>query len=451
MRIKLLACLFMSFAVSAVWADGIVTDEITLRDGTVYEGYISSQIPGRSYTIAASRTVSNVPAEKAKNISVQEFLLEEAPEKWREWAEKNPDKVQIRNDKKYLSLASFDLLKSTSKRDNTVVIADTAELDSIAADSLYFLDKLKALDGVKSVETFVHIKNVLILQEGRTIKYLNLEEQSMSVARNEVVSIKPVAEAENLLSGFKTVLELSSGSVISGKVIETVPGKTIYLKTDRGDIQACNLSEIRRNAKEKKNAQQNYLEQSPLFETAILSDGRAIEGVIVEQRYGNARKSSSIVIVNADGERTVVENSKVKSLNRTPNPNYKPLYKLDIAEGEVFANQERLTAAKCAKEKKHIRITPTQINAISRDADGNIVVQTRQDSKMEQLLFVKLYVTVKEGEAHYLEAEDLLTGAIPATEKNTVSGISNWVFHVVAANYAIYFPTINTAYICNIR
>lgn len=450
MRIKLLASLALSLAVSAAWADGIITDEITLLDGTIYEGYISAQVPGKSYVIAAARTVSSVPAEKVKNISLREFPLEEAPERWRKWAEKNPDKVQTHNDKKYLSLASFDLLKATSEGDNPA-IADTAEIDSVVADSVALYDKLTSLKGVKSVEIFVHMKNVLILQEGRTVQYLDLEEKSVSVGRNEVVSIKPVTQAENLLSGFKTVLELSSGSVISGKVIETVPGKTIYLKTEQGDIQACNLSEIRRNTKEKKNARQSYLEQTPLLETALLSDGRAIEGVIVEQRYGNARKSSSIVIVNGDGERTIVENSKVKSLNRVPNPNYKPLYKLDIAEGEVFANQERLTAAKCAKEKKHIRITPTQVNTVSRDADGNIVVQTRQDSKMEQLLFVKLYVTVKEGEAHYLEAEDLLTGAIPATEKKAVGGISSWVFHVATGRYAIYLPSMSAAYVCDVK
>lgn len=450
MRKKLLASLLMSFAVSAVWADGIITDEITLRDGTVYEGYISSQVPGKSYVIATSRTTNVVPAERVRNISLQEIPLQEAPEKWRKWSEENPDKVQTRNDKKYLTLASFDLLKSTSDAGKTA-IADTAEVDSVVADSVSLYDNLRNLEGVKSVETFVHIRNVLILQEGRAIKYLDLEEQYVSVGSNEVVSIKPVAEDENLLSGFKTVLELRSGSVISGKVIENVPGKTLYVKTEQGNIQACNLSDILSNTKERKNARQSYLEQSQLLETAVLSDGRAIEGVIVEQRYGNARKSSSIVIVNADGERTVVENSRVASLNRRANPDYKPLYKLDIAEGEVFVNQARITQASCSKEKKRIRIEPTHVNTVSRNADGNIVVQTRQNSKMEQLLLVKLYVAVKVGDAHYLEADDLLSSTIPVTEKKAVEGISYWTFHPSAGSYAIYLPSMNTAYVCEVK
>lgn len=450
MRTRILTSLLLSLAVASVWADGIVTDEITLQDGTIYEGYISSQVPTKSFTIAASRTVKRVPAEKVQNLSQLEISIEDLSDTWKKWAEKNLDKMLIRGKKKYLLLSSFDLQNSSSAISNYSKDLNGTE-DSIAINFDSLSVALRSLEGVKSVENVLHVSNVFILQEGSTIEFLDLQKQYITVGQEEVVSIKPLPEPDSLLTGFTSVLELNSGNTVSGKIIETLPGKTIYIKTEQGNIQACNMTSIRKNLKEKKYEKQGYWEQAQLLETVTLTDGRILEGVIVEQRYGIGKTSSSIVIANVYGERIIVENSKIARLDRKQNPDYRPLYKLTIKTGYVFANQEQLTKAECSKEKKRIRIVPTHINTIQRQQNGSIVIQTHQDSQMEQLLFVRLYVTIKNGEAYYLDTDDLLTNAIPVTEKEIRGDTSYWVFRPDSGFYTIYLPTIGTAYFCNIQ
>lgn len=442
MRTKLVLSLLLLFITGSAWADGVITDVISLKDGTVCEGYIRSQTPGKGLVIYSARTTYCVETENVKNVTVTETPLKQLPQAWQAWAEEHPSAVVVRNKEKSLAMASFDLTEKGSKTPAVLTPLQKAEAE--------LLDSLHAIDSLVISEITAHVANVFILEEGLRMRYVMIAETELAVSRADIASIRPVATSPDLLSGFNDIIELQNGKTVTGSIIENVPGVRVCVKTERGSISTCDAKDILVQRKEKKNEGQSELAQSPLIETLQLTNGKTVEGLIVEQQYGNAVRSSNVVVVDAEGVRTVVPNNTISKVVRSANPHYEPAYNLHIQKGELFANGKKLAKANVSKEKKTVAVSPEAIAQITLDGTKNqLVVKALQDTANEPLYLVRVDGQTVKG-TYKIDAEQLLANSIPVAEKSTDDGVTSWTFQVEDGDFVIYQPALSSAYLLRI-
>lgn len=123
------------------------------------------------------------------------------------------------------------------------------------------------------------------------------------------------------LTGVIDVVELCSGNVLEGQIIEQLPGKQVRLLGNDGIVEVIDLKQIAVQKKKKLNPNQPLSEQSPLLEIVCTKQGKKITGVIVEQTYN--RSDGDFLLIEEKGK-TVKENSgNVVEIRKIPNPGYR--------------------------------------------------------------------------------------------------------------------------------
>lgn len=421
------------FAVMGITASHAgVTDVFTMKDGTVLHGYIQNQIPGSDdITICVSRSVMVVPADEIISIKKNKCLLGSLPAEWKRWVEENPDMTNLSDGRKGLNLA-------------TLYMVDTAAngyCDTVAVDEEVVADSTVA---VKSVG------DVLILEEGEFIKYLDVKENLVSVTRDDIISIGSELPGKDLLSGLYDELELRSGTVVSGFVVETVPGELMKIKMKDGVLKSYRMSDISAKRKIRLNGSQNYLEQSPVIEKACLSDGTEVEGLIIEQRYGDETVPGSVLFVDSRDEKVKLYNSNITRMCRRSNPFYNPVTKLNIEAGAVYANRVKLNPVAPVVEKKRIVIPGSSISPLKLTGNDKFLhVETVADASSSRVYLLPLTGKNKDGN-FIVDNKDIITIAVPLFEKIVTDGIARFTYSLVSGFYAVYMPQADVAFVCRV-
>lgn len=409
MKIRLLLSLVLFSLLDNASAFGTMTDKITLTDGTILEGYICLQCPEEGFKIHTERSIRTISVDDIENFTSKNVKLKSLSTEWKECADEYPECVISANGIDYIALASFNVNDSTYDR----------------------------------------IENVMVLENGGHIKYLDLNTEEVTVKYSDVAKICPKETSTDILSGFIDEIELASGKVIKGKVIETIPGESIKIRTDKGGVELWSMDRIKAKRKLKKNDKQSEVEQAQILEKVKLMNGRSVEGVIIEQIYGDENHSSRIIMATVNGVKESIENNDVKEISYKENPNYAPMHKLHIGDDEVYAYEKKLDKANVSVKKNIIKASSVNKNYISkRLTNGELTIQTKDNDANEQLLLLPITQEESNGIVA-IDSRTVFTDEIRVAEKGTDDGITNWTFTLRknVSTYAIYLPQIETIYI----
>lgn len=409
MKIRLLSSLALFSLLGCVPAFGIITDKITLTDGTILEGYICLQCPEEGFAIHSERTIRTISADDIENFTSSNVKLNSLSKEWKECVEEYPNCVISANGADYVTLASFNVNDST----------------------------------------YAKIENVLVLENGGRIKYIDLNADEVTVKYSDIAKICPKETPADILSGLIDEIELISGRVIKGKVIETIPGESIKIRTDKGGVELWSVDKIKAKRKIKKDEKQNEVEQAQILEKVSLRNGRRVEGVIVEQIYGDENHSSRIIMVTTNGIKESMENNDVKEISYKENPNYVPKHKLHVGDNEVYAYEKKLEKANVSIKKSIIKVSFANKNYISKHlTNGELTIQTNDNEANGQLLFLPIVQDEREN-IITIDSRTIPTNEIRVATKVSEDGITSWTFtlHKNVNTYAIYLPQADTIYI----
>lgn len=449
LSIKRLLGIVMSALMGIAVSHAVVTDVFTMKDGTVLHGYIQSQIPGSDdITICVSRSVVVVSADEVISIEKRTCPFGSLPGEWKSWTADNPDMKNLPGGGKGLSLATLYLVDTAANEYCDTVAVDDESLagseDSGHTDAV--VEEI-ALDSAVAVKT---VDDVLILEEGEFIRYLDVKESLVSVTRDDIVSIRSELPGKDVLSGLSDELELRSGAVVSGFVVETVPGELMKIKKEDGVLKSYRMSDISAKRKIRLNGSQGYLEQSPVIEKACLSDGTEVEGLIIEQRYGDETVPGSVLFVNSRNEKMKLYNSNITRMYRRGNPFYKPVTKLKIEAGAVYANRAKLNPVTPVAEKKRIVIPSSSVSTLKlAGGDGLLHVETVADAASGRICLLPLTGKNKDGD-FIVDNEDIITIAVPLFEKTVTGGIAKLTYSLAPGFYAVYMPQAAVAFVCRV-
>lgn len=431
-NVRFLFCTLLLVAASNSGA--VVTDVFTLKNGTILEGYIQEQVPGGDYIICASRSITAVPASAVVSSRVNTIPYDKLSEDWKAWVEEHPDKASAYGGGRGLPLVTLEIEAEAGRNvEGSDSVAVTAQL---------------AADSIAEVKT---VKDVLLLEEGENIRYLDMKKAVVTVLRDDVTGIRPVPAGEDDLSGFSDELELNSGAVIQGRLVETIPGVSMKIKTENGIVKSYKMDEVSARRRMKINAGQTHVEQSPVLEKAYLKDGKVVEGVMIEQRYGNGKQSSSILLVNAKNRKVKLYNSNISRMCRLPNPYYRPVVRKKLEKGVVYANDKKLVPTALDGYGSRIILPQSSVNTVTIGGEkGLLKIETADDGTGNRICLLPL--AKKDIDGYFvIESKRIIDIAVPLNEKNITDGAVVLTYIVQPGIYAVYMPEADFAYVCNVE
>lgn len=313
---------------------------ITLKDGTVYEGYISRQ----NYTtgngeIAYSRMTKTIPVEDVQGRRTEKRALAGLSREWQDWAAEN-NKIETVGKDKYLSLTTMTVSNQPS-RDYYVLVS-----------------------GAKYITVFT------------------ISEGTESCKMSDIRSITKPERDNTLLTDLDDIVQ-TDNATYTGLILEQIPGTsfTVWNKSDR-TVHQIDYSEVRSVGKGRFNQDYSIWQQTPYLERIQLRNRSTGVGLVVENGFG---KDVNFLFAERNGDGTETRQyrySDIVSIERQRNPDYSPLYDIVLSEGESRINRDstlyRVETIELlnADSTKFFVINPAKMDLVAQVSSGDVVIET---------------------------------------------------------------------------
>lgn len=265
-------------------------EQIHMKSGSIVEGYISEQKPGKHITIQTTKATIVVNSDSLKNKVVKNIPLESLSNDWKEWAEKNK-KYKSNNATKQLELCTLEFKNSK-------------------------------------------YSNVYILEKGSTIKFLDLTPNKYKFAWGEMYRSIKNKRPHNQFSGLKEILVLKNNSKVEGQIIEQIPGKDLKIITEEGEVLTYKFSQIKQIETERLSEKLDLWSQIQLLDKiTVKGENSALVGFISSRTLGK-----ELVFESKDGRKRTIQLNEITSYSKIPNREYTAVYDRVLKEGEVLFN-----------------------------------------------------------------------------------------------------------------
>ena len=280
--------MLIMFCVSAnAFAQNI--EQIYMKSGSVIEGYIAEQKPGKHITFQTAKATIVVNSDSLQSrIITEKIPFEALSAEWQAWAEQN--KKYIEDDgQKLLELATLEFR-------NTVY------------------------------------SKVYVLEKGSLIKFIDLAPNKYTFKWSDMYRTVKKKRPENLFSGLKEILVLSDGSQVEGQIIEQYPGKDLKIETDNEEILVFKISDVKRIITEKINEKLDLWVQIPLLDKIqVKGEESELVGFISSRTLGK-----EMIFEFENGNKRTIPQNQVVFYAKIPNEKYVAAYDKVLKKGEFL-------------------------------------------------------------------------------------------------------------------
>lgn len=351
-------------------------EQVHLKDGSVIEGFICEQIPGKSVTVQGCKATITVGADSLISSSESIIPVGSLSTEWKSWLmEQNvtPDAIKL----------------STLKFPNT------------------------------------EYKDVRILENGDMIKFLSLTPKQYFVEWSDMLKTVKTSRPEGQFSGLNDVLIMKDGSKHMGQVSEQYPGKNVKISLSKDNAITVNSAQIIEMQSVPASDQLSIIEQSPLLDRIYVKGGsNAIEGVIVKRRTS---KDLTIHTQN-DGELTYAIRDITK-YQKVPNAEYKVLTDRNLSKGEILLNEDAKNAWFAPLETVNgYLVLGEDVSMVAKKGE-ELVLEANLENPSAAINVIKAYRKDISGEndkkllvRDVFTYQDLIELALPVTRTTTPLG-----------------------------
>lgn len=268
-------------------------EQIHMKSGSVVEGYIAEQKPGKRITIQTTKATIVVNSDSLQNRVIERIPLESLSNEWREWAETN-NKYEDNNGVKQLELSTLEFNNSK-------------------------------------------YSNVYLLEKGSIIKFLDLTPNQYNFVWGDMYRTVKSKRPENLFSGLKEVLVLNDNSKVVGQIIEQFPGKDLKIATEKGEVLSFKFSQVKQIRTEKLTEKLDLWSQIQLLDKiTVKGESSELIGFISSRTLGK-----ELVFEFEDGSKRTIQQNLVTSYAKMPNEKYVEVYDKVLSDGEILLNGEK--------------------------------------------------------------------------------------------------------------
>jgi len=267
-------------------------EQIYMKSGSVVEGYIAEQKPGKHITIQTTKATIVVNSDSLQNRVIERIPLESLSNEWRKWAENN-NKYVDNNGVKQLELSTLEFKNSK-------------------------------------------YSNVYLLEKGSIIKFLDLTPNQYKFVWGDMYRTVKSKRPENLFSGLKEVLVLNDNSKVVGQIIEQFPGKDLKIATEKGEVLSFKFTQVKQIKTEKLTEKLDLWSQIQLLDKIkVKGEGSELIGFISSRTLGK-----ELVFEFEDGSKRTIQQNQVTSYAKIPNEKYIEVYDKVLKDGEILLNGE---------------------------------------------------------------------------------------------------------------
>lgn len=229
------------------------------------------------------------------------------------------------------------------------------------ADENNLLDKNRELM-LSSIDTGGLINNVFILEQGKTMKYIELKHY-YALHLSDIAFVEYIPRDELLLTGIDRILTVKDGKttrIVKGQCIKEIPGYEIYLLKEDGVVESIDMNNLVKDNSIKHNPGQSLFEQSRLLDKITTKDGSEFTGVITERNYELANYCFVITMEIGGVESTqTVWMDKVIEISKLNNPKYKEVRDIKLNPGIIMVNRNEVEQESLSEQNGMFVITPS--------------------------------------------------------------------------------------------
>lgn len=426
--------LSLAFCICSTVIWGKSYEQLVLKDGSILEGYISLQHPGKDMVFSAERAIVYIPSERIQSMISHEIPTSSLAPAWKEWINENPLSVRTQGNTKSITLHDI-LLKEAPKalKDTTIVV-----------------DSVKSKQGHLVSDWYVTPRKVRILETGITIKYLDLTPNTYHLEWSDIQMIKREKRSDLDLSGINDIIVLRSGTYLTGQIVEQRPGKQIHLWKDDGIIEVIDNKQIASQKKEKVNPDQSLFEQVQLQDVVCTKEGNVFTGVIIEQNYGSEKEPSFLLLQDEKGNIHRMNNSSIEEIRKEVNKKYNPLTDVLIQGDEILINRDSAELATMEEVKSVFVISAdSKVTRLSHAAiKQKLIIEMNDNPNNHNWILLDVHQSEVKGKGllYTFTYEDLLRKGSQPTEKVvSIHKTLKMTYTIGMGHYILYNPQRNAA------
>lgn len=265
-------------------------EQIFMKSGSVVEGYISEQNPGKFITINTQKAVIVANSDSVISQKTETVPFESLSEEWKTWAQANK-KIIESNGQKQLELSQL-----------------------VFKNSEY--------------------NNVYLLEKGAMLKFLDLTPNSYTFKWGDMHRTVKNQRPNNAVSGLKEILVLNDNTQVQGQIIEQLPGENLKIISDEGEVLTFKFDQVVQIRTQQINEKLGLWKQIHLLDKIqIKGHDTPLVGFISSRTLGK-----EFVMEFEDGTQRTIPQNQVKSYAKMPNPKYVALTDKELKEGEILLN-----------------------------------------------------------------------------------------------------------------
>ena len=261
-----------------------------MKSGSVVEGYIAEQKPGKHITFQTTKATIVVNSDSLQNRIIERVPLESLSNEWKDWAEQNNKYIENEG-RKQLELTTLEFKNSVFPK-------------------------------------------VFLLEKGSLIKFIDLAPNKYTFKWGDMYRTVKNKRPDNLFSGLKEVLVFTDNTKITGQIIEQFPGKDLKIVTDKGEVLSFKFSQVKQIKTEKFNEKLDLWSQVQLLDKIeVKNENTELIGFISSRTLGK-----EVVFEFENGEKQTISQSQIISYSKIPNDKYVAVYDKILNDGDVLLN-----------------------------------------------------------------------------------------------------------------
>lgn len=379
-----------------------IVQTMHLKNGSTLHGYMKSQKSGGSIVFYAENADIVIDGKKVKNVSGKKVAFNSLPDEWKTYAEANE-----------------------------------------------LLDKKRELT-LSSIDTGSMINNILILEQGKIMKYVELKHDYTFHSSN-IAFVEYASRDEMLLTGINRILTVkSSGMVrtVTGQCIKEVPGRVICLLKDDGVVESIDINDLVKDNSIKNNPNQSIFEQSMLLDEIRTNDGAVYTGIITERNYELANYCFVITMKTDDVESTqTVWMENVKEICKLPNPAYKEMRDIQLIPGQIMVNRNEVDQETLSEQSGAFVVTPEMKRLTLKLEGKELAIDVEANFKNEKDATDNYFIKTKQftkdrkrKDSFYFTFRDMIESAMTPTETTkSMNNTTKMSYHVTSKGLYVFF------------
>ena len=317
-------------------------EQIYMKSGSVVEGYIAEQKPGKHITFQTSKATIVVNSDSLQNRIIERVPLESLSKEWKEWAEQNNKYIENEG-RKQLELTTLEFKNSVYPK-------------------------------------------IFLLEKGSLIKFIDLAPNKYTFKWGDMYRTVKNKRPDNLFSGLKEILVLTDNTKVTGQIIEQFPGKDLKIVTDKGEVLSFKFSQVKQIKTEKFNEKLDLWSQVQLLDKIeVKNENTELIGFISSRTLGK-----EVVFEFENGEKQTIPQNQIISYSKIPNDKYVAVYDKVLKEGEILLDGEPAYFVQLKTVDQYLVLG--NIVSLQKQVGESICLEANLDNAETPITLVKAHI-----------------------------------------------------------